>query len=98
MNTGARIFVICDQDGVLLCNVAFAHAPTAKAFFEGDAERHWKEVEGLSDVEAPTIEWLEIEPPTWAHSGGPAWAGYTDDLTNPVIVAAITVESRQLAT
>jgi len=97
---GNRLFAICTQEGQLLHSIVFAHAPTAKAYFEGGAEEYWEkmvEEEGLHPAAVPTIEWLEIEPPGWADSGAPAWAGYTDDGVNPVIVAGITVEHRALA-
>lgn len=97
---GARLFAICDQDGKLLHSVTFAHAPTARAYFEGDADEYWRRMavaDGTPPAGVPTIEWLEIEPPGWADSGAPAWAGYTDDGVNPVVIAGITVEARELA-
>ena len=90
------MFAICDQDGKLLVSIIFTHAPTARAFFEGDAETHWRDMVE-TEAEVPTIEWLEIEPPVWADGKLPAWAGYTDDGVNPVIVAGVSVEARELA-
>lgn len=97
MSTNAGKFAICNQKGELLSSVIFAHAPTAKAHFEGIGERIAAE-EGLSEAEAPSIEWLEIEPPEWANSRMTAWAGYMEDGTeNPVIIAGLSVEERSLA-
>jgi hypothetical protein len=94
------LYVVCDEEGSLLQKIAFAHAPTAQAFHEGEAEEYWERMgaeEGLHEAAVPTIEWIPIDPPRWAYRGAPAWAGHTEACENPAIVAGIAVERRALA-